>query len=145
LSLCLGLGSKASRILLAVFKDLDKVGECEEDEDDMDGGTGTTGSDGSGKVLERFLVKGRGGGDLAGKALGGDVESRGPGFGLRGYGPEILIGAGLVRLEGSSVGEGADRFGASSVGDWAVRDLLGDSGVIGLVDGSTFVVEEVRV
>lgn len=112
LSLCLGLGSKASMILCAALRELVKVGVCDED----DGGTGVIGSDGSGKVLERFLGKDRGGG-FAGNALGGEVGNRAPGLGLMGYGPEILSGSGLVRVEGSNVGDGADRFGASSAGD----------------------------
>jgi hypothetical protein len=112
LLLCLGLSSKASMILWAALRELLKVGVREDD----DGGTGVTGSDGSGKVLERFLAKDRGGG-FTGNALGGEVESRTPGLGLMGYGPEILSGSGLVRVEGSNVGDGADRFGGSRVGD----------------------------
>jgi hypothetical protein len=115
LSLCLGLGLKASIILLAAVRELVKVGVREDDDDG--GGTGVTGSDGSGKVLERFLGKDRGGGGFAGNALGGEVGSRATGFGLRAYGPEILSGSGLVRVEGSNVGDGADRFDVSSVGD----------------------------
>lgn len=113
-SLCLGLGSKASIILFAAFIVLDRVGVREAAEDD--GGTGMTGSDGSGKVLERLLGKDRGGVFIA-NALGGEVGVRATGFGLRAYGPEILSGSGLVCAEGSNVGDGTDRFGASSVGD----------------------------
>jgi len=99
-------------ILCAALRELVNVGVREDD----DGGTGVTGSDGSGKVLERFLGKDRGG-VFTGNALGGVVGSRAPGLGLMGYGPEILSGSGLVRVERSDVGDGADRFGASSVGD----------------------------